>query len=171
MCHQFVEYAFQSTHPVRGATIQRIHVNLPLTISIHAPREGCDGGYWRVHMAKDLFQSTHPVRGATRPTQMTPGTRLFQSTHPVRGATIRGRRRNLHLRISIHAPREGCDRLHVVDGVGDLISIHAPREGCDRLVRQVVVASTISIHAPREGCDRSGSRSRRGTGYFNPRTP
>ena len=36
-----------------------------MTISIHAPREGCDPPrpiHWRVAL---IFQSTHPVRGAT----------------------------------------------------------------------------------------------------------
>ena len=35
--------------------------------------------------------------------------------------------------ISIHAPREGCDFVHIEgDNVSDVISIHAPREGCDK---------------------------------------
>ena len=33
--------------------------------------------------------------------------------------------------ISIHAPREGCDSLHVLEKGREPISIHAPREGCD----------------------------------------
>ena len=57
------------------------------------------------------------------------------------------------LRISIHAPREGCDhvgvRLH-----GHLrISIHAPREGCDHAASGEKHGVQISIHAPREGRD------------------
>ena len=57
------------------------------TVSIHAPREGCDthGDYTRI-----IF-------------------RQFQFTHPGRGATIA--REILHdvSLVSIHAPREGCD--------------------------------------------------------------
>ena len=34
--------AFQSTLPARGATIQRGHLWRPMSISIHAPREGSD---------------------------------------------------------------------------------------------------------------------------------
>ena len=81
-------------------------------------------------------------------------------------------------RISIHAPREGCDRRrHRLCGSSRVISIHAPREGCDfpdlahnvvymkhfnprtpRGVRQRTAfpdgqEAGISIHAPREGCD------------------
>ena len=33
---------FQSTHPVRGATGVKSGSQLYTTISIHAPREGCD---------------------------------------------------------------------------------------------------------------------------------
>ena len=64
--------------------------------------------------------------------------------------------------ISIHAPREGCDRAanilrHPID-----ISIHAPREGCDVVVVADRCRVAISIHAPREGCDlRADSRRER----------
>ena len=36
------------------------------SISIHAPREGCDPGFTDSMKANVLFQSTHPVRGATK---------------------------------------------------------------------------------------------------------
>ena len=78
------------------------------------------------------FQSTHPARGATcafiskhlRVSNFNPrtprGVRLadffsggsssaFQSTHPARGATGALERISPATRISIHAPREGCD--------------------------------------------------------------
>ena len=79
---------FQSTHPMRGATlfVDRLlhfcqHFNprtpcgvrplLPqpakpnLHISIHAPHAGCDIQYARTAVERDGFQSTHPMRGAT----------------------------------------------------------------------------------------------------------
>ena len=34
-----------------------------------------------------------------------------------------------------------------------MISIHAPREGCDRWRAGKPTLTQISIHAPREGCD------------------
>ena len=79
--------------------------------------------------------------------------------------------------ISIHAPREGCDRASLLAYCRIEISIHAPREGCDRPpgipvldigadfnprtprgvrllpVDQERPEKAISIHAPREGCD------------------
>ena len=79
--------------------------------------------------------------------------------------------------VSIHAPREGCDKLsgeveghilafqftHPVRGATTLlegyrplnnVSIHAPREGCDACGALYGGARQhVSIHAPREGCD------------------
>ena len=61
---------------------------------------------------------------------------------------------NLPPQVSIHAPREGCDKTALEfrhpDGV---VSIHAPREGCDDEGMPVSSSSLVSIHAPREGCD------------------
>ena len=39
-------------------------------------------------------------------------------------------------RISIHAPREGCDFRINKYGTFQIISIHAPREGCDSKLYQ-----------------------------------
>ena len=56
---------FQSTHPAWGATGRRQAALKRLSISIHAPRVGCDsklnGAFW----TRALFQSTHPAWGAT----------------------------------------------------------------------------------------------------------
>ena len=37
--------SFQSTHPVRGATVAEANLVVSLPISIHAPRAGCDGKF------------------------------------------------------------------------------------------------------------------------------
>ena len=58
--------------------------------------------------------------------------------------------------ISIHTPREGCDRIQHIDHRDVHISIHAPREGCDPVCETGGRQEKISIHAPREGCDYSG---------------
>ena len=78
--------------------------------------------------------------------------------------------------ISIHAPREGSDRLSIVSSSEmdiflstlpargatifrnknltlKLISIHAPREGSDLRSSAEQGVQPISIHAPREGSD------------------
>ena len=101
--------SFQSTHPVRGATMRSGAVRAACTISIHAPRAGCDhagislsGGFsyfnprtpcgvrLQAHIRmkiRAIFQSTHPVRGATCLWWALSIRMPFQSTHPVRGAT------------------------------------------------------------------------------------
>ena len=55
---------FQSTLPVRGATINRFTSYAFESISIHAPRAGSDPAFF-VNISALQFQSTLPVRGAT----------------------------------------------------------------------------------------------------------
>ena len=124
---------FQSTHPARGATRPDVrgrcyhgHFN-PRT-----PRGVRQRTSTRLSLSR-TFQSTHPARGATVSRAAYENTpRRFQSTHPARGATAglfsafrgasdfnprtpRGVRQDRRWqladmrRISIHAPREGCD--------------------------------------------------------------
>ena len=102
-----------------------------------------------------LFQSTHPARGATNVIiEQEQGLLTFQSTHPARGATGAVTHRMGVAEISIHAPREGCDRLLWMLLLPTQISIHAPREGCDGQPGLAFLGGHgISIHAPREGCD------------------
>ena len=57
--------AFQSTLPVRGATLPHLRMAAVITISIHAPRAGSDLGWAGCAGRWALFQSTLPVRGAT----------------------------------------------------------------------------------------------------------
>ena len=188
---------FQSTHPVRGATLQLC---------------------WLV-LQEPEFQSTHPVRGATTAPGLYWDNWAFQSTHPVRGATAIcsstlaapfnfnprtpcGVRLNglfcfqYNTRISIHAPRAGCDSdgcfcnhgterfqsTHPVRGAthrrriqqrqSRKISIHAPRAGCDRRRDTTQPAARpISIHAPRAGCDDRKRAKDTRPHNFNPRTP
>ena len=51
------------------------------------------------------------------------------------------------------------------------VSIHAPREGCDQRGRTIINAVDVSIHAPREGCDLVKRLTRGYPGGFNSRTP
>ena len=174
----WLEPQFQSTHPVRGATRggvesgqhQSISIHAPREgcdqrttgrahihrISIHAPREGCDPCWSTAYGMRVEFQSTHPVRGATvRAATAFRALRKFQSTHPVRGATsLQPPAPSVALTFqSTHPVRGATDRQTPVQRCR-AISIHAPREGCDpghKHGRRLV--SSISIHAPREGCD------------------
>ena len=169
---------FQSTHPLRGATI-----------------------YKSYGVLAHEFQSTHPMRGATRQSSgsvqpqpnfnprtpcgvrlgrfdWTNHTRVFQSTHPLRGATPVFSPATHPRGISIHAPPAGCDgdttssclslisfqsthplrgatNIPVVLGYSLNISIHAPPAGCDVVAHLIILHLIyISIHAPPAGCDR-----------------
>ena len=131
---------FQSTHPVRGATLRRTDVEQHRKISIHAPREGCDG--WTTCLITRAVISIHAPREGcdTIGGAVSLPVAKFQSTHPVRGATPVNVVTQVFLVISIHAPREGCDfRDSRFLAPFCLISIHAPREGCD--VRRLPVRS------------------------------
>ena len=123
--------AFQSTHPLRGATLVLTASFITSAISIHAPLAGCD--MERRRLGFRISISIHaPLAGCDlktaqkkyRTKNFNPRTpcgvrryfsiRLqptpeFQSTHPLRGATLY-RVQLLYGRfISIHAPLAGCD--------------------------------------------------------------
>ena len=104
---------------------------LNFLISIHAPREGGDGGlgFYR-YLVEDF--NPRPPRG---------GRRLVPFAF------------RKFLQISIHAPREGGDLVPFAFRKFLQISIHAPREGGDDSTTNQQNAHSISIHAPREGGD------------------
>ena len=66
------EAAFQSTRPVKGATLSENGMPLFGPVSIHAPREGRDSAPGRPCACSPAFQSTRPVKGATRTRTGTP---------------------------------------------------------------------------------------------------
>ena len=102
---------FQSTHPARGATAhKRDHARRILYFNPRTPR-GVRLGPQMILTRPPVFQSTHPARGATLDEHRSHGPALkFQSTHPARGATFSSCQLISIPPISIHAPREGCDR-------------------------------------------------------------
>ena len=97
-----------------------------------------------------VFQSTHPARGATRPSSI--------------GRTVPGY-------FNPRTPRGVRHDLYQIASDAVKISIHAPREGCDLMEKQKQDIMSISIHAPREGCDRMPQPPFQRQTYFNPRTP
>ena len=167
--------AFQSTPPIRGATLDGIR----LTASL-------------------LFQSTPPIRGATQKTSSQYHLKTFQSTPPIRGATYALICQEWFRDISIHAPHTGGDlkitlnecgnwhfnprppyggrpsdmpktwmdvifqstppirgatRRPILGSPGYFISIHAPHTGGDASYHAQQAQSGISIHAPHTGGD------------------
>ena len=140
---------FQSTHPLRGATIQRNLVSLV---------------FWQ-------FQSTHPLRGATCGWRGAPGADGISIHAPLAGCDAVNLKAINQLIISIHAPLAGCDPSLRSTGKAIDISIHAPLAGCDR-------AQTGSLRFPDNFNPRTpcGVRHRAPPALkiqknFNPRTP
>ena len=118
MCtHPWVGSRFQSTLPLRGATLGRSISLTRFSISIHAPLTGSDvivGGL------KDLAPDFNP--------RSPYGERhiiyinamfivIFQSTLPLRGATGYDWQAGTTRKISIHAPLTGSDLLRQVRAV------------------------------------------------------
>ena len=130
------EQEFQSTPPVKAATVHGSFYCQQLGISIHAAREGGDQPdkytvtatrQISIHAAReggdvcndktdinaDIFQSTPPVKAATSAVLVIKyGTRIFQSTPPVKAATEKWLASGGKEGISIHAAREGGDHKH-----------------------------------------------------------
>ena len=101
--------SFQSTPPVKAATL---FVERPVcccVISIHAAREGGDLGSTRLRTSLCRFQSTPPVKAATLTAKGQTMNQKFQSTPPVKAATSSGVNGADAGGISIHAAREGGD--------------------------------------------------------------
>ena len=81
--------AFQSTHPLRGATLGVPLDLCVVAISIHAPLTGCDCGL-RLPFGKLLyFNPRTPYGVRQRHIYHLPINDKFQSTHPLRGATAK----------------------------------------------------------------------------------
>ena len=146
---------FQSTHPVRGATLLQVRGRYVQPISIHAPRAGCDIRDISNSATTTYFNPRTPC--GVRPLEyiVSPMSKAFQSTHPVRGATTCIYLSSVNAKISIHAPRAGCDgqsSSHATQLVR-FQSTH-PVRGATWIIPQRCHRRRISIHAPRAGCDR-----------------
>ena len=146
-------HAFQSTHPLRGATILRRVRTQTNIVSIHAPLAGCDKALPAHKTVIVGFNPRTPCgvrRGCRRPLRPS---HPFQSTHPLRGATAGVFSGSQPACVSIHAPLAGCDEIFIDCRLNLGVSIHAPLAGCDRLCVAFDRLLYVSIHAPHAGCD------------------
>ena len=100
---------FQSTHPLRGATVSPLVGMAMEDISIHAPLAGCDAAHQ--HHRGDRRISIHA---------------------PLAGCDRKNLVQHAPANISIHAPLAGCDAHHNAEAPNKSISIHAPLAGCDK---------------------------------------
>ena len=143
-----------------------------LRVSIHAPREGCDSPSCVVGTTLTLFQFTHPGRGATLRDIPFPVRFVFQFTHPGRGATIVTRLVFFSpFGFNSRTPGGVRPRRETRSIFSIAVSIHAPREGCDKYENAHYTDRQVSIHAPREGCDITSVALRGRRESFNSRTP
>ena len=84
---------FQSTRPVRGATQTVLHEGGCLVISIHAPRAGRDSFTYWIAESNQNFNPRAPCGARRFPWSSCSFATRFQSTRPVRGATEAHRHR------------------------------------------------------------------------------
>ena len=131
--------SFQSTRPMRGATLHPGQLRQPGGISIHAPHAGRD---LRAESAARLHAYFNPRAPC--------GARLEYAKDGV-----------LHTIISIHAPHAGRDSNDVETAFLAKISIHAPHAGRDGLRQLDLRGLAISIHAPHAGRDDYAPRHHR----------
>ena len=100
---------FQSTRPVRGATYECHQRCCDQYVSIHAPHAGRDWNHLRAGGLSDRFNPRAPCGARRYVRSVIIGSAMFQSTRPMRGATLLIRSDDIHVRVSIHAPRAGRD--------------------------------------------------------------
>ena len=168
----FIVYAFQSTRPIRGATITVEIVSKTHSISIHAPHTGRDDGLFPQHGPHSIsIHAPHTGRD------------LFVCDKLA-----------FH-KISIHAPHTGRDGIWVNHDFPVIqISIHAPHTGRDvdcicihrdtnrfqstRPIRGATFPGScrppscrISIHAPHTGRDSSPRYSSASSSAFQSTRP
>ena len=117
---------FQSTRPIRGATVGARRINRRSHISIHAPHTGRDMSDFTFLAYSSRFQSTRPIRGATCWAAARGGTYRFQSTRPIRGATTQILRMRYHTPYFNPRAPYGARR-HKADADGNICPDFNPR--------------------------------------------
>ena len=144
---------FQSTLPLRGATLRRgfLDANIP-NFNPHSPcgerRSARRRGWMRPNFNPHSPCGERPniCLGVGIPI-------LFQSTLPLRGATVSEHRQRVAIGISIHTPLAGSDQRLDHHHVDVEISIHTPLAGSDASAPLGDDRLGISIHTPLAGSD------------------
>ena len=81
-------YLFQSTHPMKGATIYPYTTLVIILFQSTHPVKGATMVFLTDVCQVIPFQSTHTVKGATTTIRLYAFLIKFQSTHPMKGATL-----------------------------------------------------------------------------------
>ena len=196
ICYTHDSHRFQSTRPVRGATMEIRQYSSPrIRFNPRAPC-GARPGHRRRAVNRQTFQSTRPVRGATE-SHINIDSQTFVSIHaPRAGRDSKGiyictmaavcfnprapcgaRLQLVHKHpgghsVSIHAPRAGRDPGPADVSATFLVSIHAPRAGRDQLIKcHCFFLSKFQSTRPVRGATRSSARVSSLPTSFNPRAP
>ena len=130
--HVLPFFLFQSTHPLRDATVF-VGASVPSNdISIHAPLTGCDKTLATFFATPKAISIHAPLTGCDLGD-------IYNAIHAIQ--------------ISIHAPLTGCDhKWFMLFKIGLTISIHAPLTGCDRVTisKQTTILTFQSTHPLRD---------------------
>ena len=185
---------FQSTLPLRGATVAVLEQRVKNLISIHAPLAGSDEAHHILSRTYKNFNPRSPCGERPSPRLQSIYGAIFQSTLPLRGATVGLNQIAQLVRISIHAPLAGSDAVIFHDGQQDFrfqstlplrgatergheygrhVLHFNPRSPCgERRGPRQLLAVTVDFN-PRSPCgERRGRFSgRRNPRDFNPRSP
>ena len=104
-----------------------------IVISIHAAREGGDLRDFPKSRCKNIFQSTPPVKAATLSSIRRMRSLAFQSTPPVKAATVIFVLPPRCWLFQSTPPVKAATAEDIADYILSEISIHAAREGGDRV--------------------------------------
>ena len=164
---------FQSTRPMRGATILKRSPASQTWISIHAPHAGRDRLHKKISVQSFYFNPRAPCGARRTPVTVGAGEPTeFQSTRPMRGATSKNR---LHaVQVYHFNPRAPCGARPISTVMGTcsvLFQSTRPMRGATTDERQGQRHQQISIHAPHAGRDLLPAMFLVLVLHFNPRAP
>ena len=162
---------FQSTLPMRGATLFAPPLHRAGYISIHAPHAGSDDEKVAAYRA-ELISIHAPHAGSDFLRLLFCWCSSYFNPRSPCGERrcikqIRSSRNNFN-------PRSPCgERLLSLSScvLNALISIHAPHAGSDIFRASSLTRTVISIHAPHAGSDHNHCVLQAPLSYFNPRSP
>ena len=142
---------FQSTLPMRGATVWNRSVIVRQIISIHTPHAGSDSTNLHYFDFSVPFQSTLPMRGATGNTSTLNMPYSYFNPHSPCGERQNSHRvRRRGYSISIHTPHAGSDcHKHVYNGCDSLFQSTLPMRGATSCTaRRNCIPRHFNPHSP-----------------------
>ena len=154
-----VEWQFQPTLPLRGATHLEVALVVEELVSTHAPLAGSDLRHEGIDPAGESFNPRSPCGERPEPKRTTLTKEGFNPRSPC-GERYHGPQSDPGRLVSTHAPLAGSDTAHQSKSAEYSVSTHAPLAGSDaRESRSKALDSTVSTHAPLAGSDGRHLRS------------